>query len=181
MDSNYVTLFINLVVSALVGAGTALFVIGQYKNKVDRIEKDLEKMADRKDILRTDVDKLLEFKIQAQKFMDRSIYKDQSPLSLTDFGEELVNESGLRDVFNEVKDDLAGMLEEMEPTSQYDVQEKGRALMDSLAGYEPFRRVEKYAFDHGKDLNQILRAGAILLRDYYFEKHPEIVNPKEDW
>lgn len=181
MDSNYVTLFVNLVVSALVGAGTALFVIGQYKSKVDRMEKDLEKMADRKDILRTDVDKLLEFKIQAQKFMDRSIYRDQSPLSLTDFGEELVNDSGLRDVFDEVKDDLAGMLEEMEPTSQYDVQEKARALMDSLAGYEPFRRVEKYAFDHGKDLNQILRAGAILLRDYYFEKHPEIINPKEDW
>lgn len=181
MDSNYGVLIINLVISALVGAGTAIFVIGQYKNKVDRMEKDLERMVDRKEVLRTDVDKLLEFKTQAQKFMDKSIYKDQSPLSLTDFGEELVNDSGLRDVFNDVKDDLVGMLEELEPTSQYDVQEKARALMDNLAGYEPFKRVEKYAFDHGKDLNQILRAGAILLRDYYFKKHPEIVDTKEDW
>ena len=181
MDSNYGVLIVNLIVSALVGAGSALFVIGQYKNKIDRLEKDLEKMAERKETLRTDVDKLLEFKTQAQKFIDRSIYKDQSPLSLTDFGEELVNESGLKSVFDDVKDDLAGMLEDMEPTSQYDTQEKARALMDSLAGYEPFKRVEKYAFDHGKDLNQILRAGAILLRDYYFEKHPEIIDTKEDW
>jgi outer membrane murein-binding lipoprotein Lpp len=181
MDSNYGVLIINLIVSAVVGTGTALFTIGQYKNKLDRMEKDVEKLAERKEALRTDVDKLIEFKTQAQKFIDRSIYKDQSPLSLTEFGEELVNDSGLKDVFDDIKDDLAGMLEEMEPTSQYDVQEKARALMDSLAGYEPFRRVEKYAFDHGKDLNQILRAGAILLRDYYFEKHPELVNSKEDW
>lgn len=181
MDSNYGVLIINLIVSAIVGAGTALFVIGQYKSKVDRMEKDLEKLSDRNDILRTDADKLLEFKTQAQKFIDRSIYKDQSPLSLTDFGEELVNDSGLKVVFDDVKDDLAEMLQEMEPVSQYDVQEKARALMDNLAGYEPFKRVEKYAYDHGKDLNQILRAGAILLRDYYFDKHPEIVDPKEDW
>ena len=181
MDSNYGVLIVNLIVSALVGTGSALFVVGQYKNKIDRLEKDFEKITERKDLLRTDVDRLLEFKIQAQKFIDRSIYKDQSPLSLTDFGEELVNGSGLRDVFNEVKDDLVGMLEDMEPASQYDTQEKARALMDNLAGYEPFKRVEKYAFDHGKDLNQILRAGAILLRDYYFEKHPEIVNTKENW
>jgi len=181
MDSNYIVLIVNLVVSAVVGAGTALFTIGQYKNKVDRMERDLEKMADRKETLRTDVDKLLEFKIQAQKFMDRNIYKDQSPLSLTEFGQKLVNESGLHDIFEDVKDDLVEKLEEMDPMSQYDVQEKARALMDSLDGYEPFKRVEKYAFDHGKDLNQILRAGAILLRDYYFEKHPEIVDPKEDW
>lgn len=181
MDSNYGVLIVNLVVSALVGAGTAIFVIGQYKNKVDRMEKDLEKMVNGKETLRTDVDKLLEFKTQAQKFIDRSIYKDQSPLSLTDFGEELVNDSGLKDVFDDVKDDLTEMLEEMEPTSQYDTQEKARALMDNLAGYEPFRRVEKYAYDHGKDLNQILRAGAILLRDYYFEKHPEVIDKNEDW
>jgi len=181
MDSNYVVLIVNIIISAVVGMGTALFTVGQYKNKVDRMERDFEKLADKKEKLRTDVDKLLEFKTQAQKFIDRSIYKDQSPLSLTDFGEKLVNESGLHDIFNDVKDDLVEMLEEMEPSSQYDTQEKARALMDNLAGYEPFKRVEKYAFDHGKDLNQILRAGAILLRDYYFEKHPEVVNSKENW
>jgi uncharacterized protein YihD (DUF1040 family) len=181
MDSNYIVLIVNIIISAVVGMGTALFTVGQYKNKVDRMERDFEKLADKKETLRTDVDKLLEFKTQAQKFIDRSIYKDQSPLSLTDFGEKLVNESGLGDVFDDVKDDLVEMLEEMEPSSQYDAQEKARALMDNLAGYEPFKRVEKYAFDHGKDLNQILRAGAIMLRDYYFKKHPELVDPKEDW
>jgi uncharacterized protein YihD (DUF1040 family) len=181
MDTEYIVLIINLIVSAFAGALAAVFTIGQYKNKIDRLERDIDKMTDKKDGLRTDVDRLLEFKIQAQKFIDQAIYKDQSPLSLTDFGEKLVNESGLRAIFDDVKDDLVAMLEEMEPSSQYDAQEKARALMDNLAGYEPFKRVEKYAFDNGKDLNQILRAGAILLRDYYFEKHSEIVDSKEDW
>jgi hypothetical protein len=181
MNPEYVVLIVNLIVSAAVGAGTAIFTIGQYKSKVDRMEKDFEKMIDRKEVLRTDVDKLLEFKIQAQKFMDRNIYKDQSPLSLTEFGQKLVDESGLGGIFEGVKDDLVEKLEELDPDSQYDVQEKARALMDSLDGYEPFKQVETYAFEHGKDLNQILRAGAILLRDYYFKKHPEIIDEKEDW
>lgn len=181
MNTEYIVLSVNLITSALVGAGTALFTIGQYKSKVDRLEADVDKMTEKKERLRTDVDKLLEFKTQAQKFIDQAIYKDQSPLSLTSFGEQLVSESGLKEIFDDVKDDLTEMLEEMEPTSQYDTQEKARALMDNLAGYEPFKRVEQYAFDHGKDLNQILRAGAIMLRDYYFTKHPEIVNGKEDW
>jgi hypothetical protein len=177
-----------IVLSLITGFG----VVAVYKGKVDRIEKDAEKQdtkteSIRKDAdgkiaaLRTDVDQLLEFKTQAQKFIDKNIYKDQSPLSLTEFGQKLVDDSGFREIFGKVKDNLVEMLEVQHPDTQYDVQEKARALMDGLADYQPFAPIKDYAFKHGKDLNQILRAGAILLRDYYFEKHPEVVSTKEQW
>ena len=181
MSPEVITLLINIGISALVGAGTAIFVIGQYKAKVDRVIEDQKACDEKRTAMKTHVDQLLEFKTQAQKFMDKNIYKDQSPLSLTDFGNQLVDESGFRGIFDTVKDDLVTMLEAQSPTGQYDVQEKARALMDSLDTYEAFQPIKTYAFDHGKDFNQILRAGGILLRDYYFEKHPEVVNPKEQW
>jgi len=46
--------------------------------------------------------------------------------------------------------------------------------MDSLGEYPPFQPIKKYAFEQGKDFLQILRAGAILLRDFYLKEHPEI-------
>lgn len=174
-------LLINLAVSALVGAGTAFFTIGRYKEKVDRVISD-QKDCDAKRIeMKSELDRLLEFKVSTQKFIDSKLYTAQSPLNLSALGRSLIEESGFSEIFENVKDDLVAKLEEMKPDSQYDTQEKSRALMDELTDYEPFKPVEKYAFDHGIDLGQILRVGSIPLRDYYFEKHPEIVDPKERW
>lgn len=181
MDKDYVVLLVNIGVSLVAGAGAAIFVIGQYKAKVDRVIDDQKDCDKKRDAMKTELDKLLEFKTQAQKFIDEQIYNKKSPLSLTDFGKKLVTESGLGKIFEDVKDDLVTQLEAYQPTTQYDVQENARALMDSLTEYEPFQPIKQYAFEKGQDLAQILRAGAIMLRDYYFEKHPEVVNPQEDW
>lgn len=170
-----------VVVPTLIALLAVVILFGIYRNKVDRLEKDIEKYEKKIDKLRTDADTLLEFKIQAQKFIDQNIYSNRSPLSLTDYGKSLVNDSGFREIFENTKDDLVTMLEQQHPTSQYDAQEKARALMDGLTEYAPFELIKKYAFEHGADLGQILRAGALLLRDYYFTKHPEIVDPNEKY
>lgn len=60
------------------------------------------------------------------------------------------------------------------PLTKYDVQEKARSLMDELTGYPAFQPIKTYAFQNGVDFPQILRAGALLLRDYYLSQHPEI-------
>lgn len=115
-----------------------------------------------------------EFKTSTQKFIDKQLYKDHSPLGLTTFGQKLVKDSGFVDIFEEEKDNLVKLLEAKEPTTQYDVQEMARSMMDELLEYETFQPIKTYAFQNGKDFGQILRAGAIPLRDYYLEKHPEI-------
>jgi hypothetical protein len=49
--------------------------------------------------------------------------------------------------------------------------------MDELTDYPPFQSIKDYAFDSEQDFAQILRAGSILLRDYYLSKHPTITKP----
>lgn len=171
---------VNLAISSVVALLVSFFRIGQYKNKVDTLELTIGKdehnglrktLAD----VKTEVDKLLEFKTNTQKFIDSKIYKSDSPLALTEVGKALVKDSGFEaTIFPATKDELVEKLEKMNPTTQYDVQEMARGLMDNLKDFSPFAPIKNYAFKNGKDYGQILRAGAILLRDYYLEKHTEI-------
>jgi hypothetical protein len=108
------------------------------------------------------------------KFIDNQIYKSKSPLALTELGIKLIKESGFETIFEAEKDNLCEKLSNIHPQTRYDVQEKARALMDELTQYPPFQTIKSYAFDCGQDFAQILRAGSILLRDYYLSKHPEI-------
>lgn len=179
MDKDVVIILINLVVSGCVGFFAASFKIGEYKNKVDTLETNMGKddhcgLRKTTGDIKTEVDKLLEFKTNTQKFIDKNLYKDQSPLSLTEFGKKLVEESGFQNIFLNVREDLASKLSEKNPKTKYDVQEMARSLMDELNDYIAFQPMKTYAFEHGKDYGQILRAGAILLRDYYLDLHKEI-------
>lgn len=146
----------------------------RYQQKVDRLEAEQDKTHAMMNEFRTDIATLKEFKVQAQKFIDKSIYKSSSPLSLTELGVKLVENSGFVAIFDKEKSNLAKMLNEKNPTTKYDVQEKARELMDSLQNYPAFEPLKSYAYNNGQDFGQILRAGAILLRDYYLSIHPEI-------
>jgi len=172
------------IVGGLIGAG-ATFVVGligylvffgRKFEKIDKLEKEQDKQEEKIDDFSTDIATLKEFKANTEKIIDQQIYKSKSPISLTDFGKQLITESGFNEIFEQEKDNLVTKLEERNPTTQYDVQEKARLLMSELVDYEPFQPLKKYAFEHGKDYAQILRAGAIPLRDYYLEKHTEITN-----
>jgi len=171
---------INLIISVIVALAVSFFRIGQYKNKVDTLETTIgkdEHSGLRKTLanVKTEVDKLLEFKINTQKFIDSKIFETHSPLNLSDFGRELVNESGITKLITDNKKDLSDKFKtQFNPQTKYDVQEKSREFMESLKDYHAFRPVKKYAFDNGKDFGQILRAGAIILRDLYLKEHKEI-------
>ena len=166
---------VSLILSVLAAAVTAFIAIGRYKEKVDVLEKGQERLLNKIDDIKTDLDKLSEFKVNAQKFIDSQIYVAHSPLSLTDLGIQLVEASGFMKIFEVVKDDLVPKLEAKEPKTKYDVQETARELMGELVEYPAFESIKTYAYENGKDFEQILRAGAIPLRDYYLEKHGEIV------
>lgn len=175
MDLQYwIGVSITVGLSILVSLLTFWGKNAKYQQKVDHIEKEVDKNHLVANEFRIDIATLKEFKVQAQKFIDKSIYKSSSPLSLTSLGEELVSNSGFKDIFEIEKDNLVKMLEAKKLTTKYDVQEMSRELMDGLRAYEAFTPIKSFAFNNGKDFGQILRAGAILLRDYYLKIHPEI-------
>jgi len=174
MDIQIEIFIVNLIISAIVAFLAVSFRIGKYQEKVDSLKEDKDKHSKKIDTLKTDVDQLLEFKVQTQKFIDNKLFQSNSPLTLTPLGEKLVKESGFKVIFGNVKDDLLNKLEKQNPKTKYDTQEKSRALLDGLLEYEAFKPIKTYAFNTGQDYAQILRAGSILLRNYYFKKHPEL-------
>lgn len=174
MDVNILSIFLNAAISVVISLIILTLKVGKYQQKVDDLKEEKDKSNHKIDSLRSDMDTLKEFKLMAQKFIDRELYKSKSPLTLTELGVQLVSDSGLEKVFHLEKEKLASMLSERRPETQYDVQEKARALMDELTEYPPFESIKTYAFKNGQDLGQILRAGSILLRDYYLQIHSEI-------
>lgn len=177
MDNYSITTILSSGLISLVISGmTILLAVGRYKQKVDHLENAKDKTHLSLNEFRVDIAALKEFKVQAQKFIDKTIYKSSSRLTLTEFGLELIKDSGLAVIFVHEQDNLATMLYKMHPKTKYDAQEMARELMDNLKEYPAFSSIKTYAYSSGKDLGQILRAGAILLRDYYLSIHPEIIN-----
>lgn len=169
-----IILIISGILSIVVAIVTIFVKMGKYQQKVDDLRENQERIFSKIDTLRTDTDIFKEFKVHVQKFIDQKLYSANSPLQLTELGQKLINESGFSDIFEQVKDDLVRKLQDKNPMTQYDIQEEARELMDSLTDYQPFAPIKIYAFEKGQDFRQILRAGAILLRDYYFSIHKEI-------
>jgi len=165
---------VNILITILVSVATVAFKLAKYQEKVDSLKEEKDKAIAKVDALRTDVDTLKAFKVNAQKFIDKSLYEAKSPLKLTELGKKIVSENGFETIFETVKDDLVAKLEALKPDTKYDAQEKARGLLDSLKDYPAFAPIEAAAFKNGTDFGQILRAGGILLRDYYFTKHPEL-------
>ena len=179
----WISLGVSVALSVTGAIFASLLTMGKYKEKIDRLEKDVEKSSNRLEVLRSDVDKMLAAVSSLEKNVDKlsGYSQSHSPIRLTEKGQKAIDDSGFSQVFDNIKDDLLKSLEKENPRSQYDVQEKARMMLGSMTDDKRFRSVEKWAYDNGEDFAQILRAGAIPLRDYYFKKHPEIVDPKEQY
>ena len=102
--------------------------------------------------------------------------KANSPLALNARGIALLKESGFQDIFDKVKDELVSKMEKKSPKTKYNVQKTAVIILYDLRAeeYEPFEEIKSYCYNNGKDYGEILSAGAIILRNYYFKKHPEI-------
>lgn len=179
----WISLIVSVGISVVSAIATSFLTLGKYKEKVDQLEKREEKHLDRTNKLCEDIASLKTTVAALQRSVDKNagIADAHSPLALTEKGQKLVEDSGFMKIFNVIKDDLVEQLEKEEPYSQYDVQEKARMMLSGMMHDPRFRQVEDWAYKNGQDLNQILRSGGIPLRDYYFEKHPEIVDPRESY
>lgn len=178
---------LNLIISvafSVVGAvATSFLTLGKYKEKVDQLEeRDKESRKELKQ-LTTNVAVLDERIQNIQKSIDNLTNSAQahSPVQLTEKGWKMVRDSGAYDVFQDNKDRYLSELEAQRPRSQYDVQDKAYRIMSSKFNAKEFESIQGWAFNNGKTVDEIVRILAYPLRDYYFQKHPEIVNPKEQY
>lgn len=184
MSSDVLSILINIGVSLAIAALSVYGMLSKYREKVDQLKKREEKTQGKMDALRSDVDRLLTKVGSLEKSIDsmNRLAQSHSPLALTTGGKKLVEDSGFMILFDKIKDELADKLEDEGPSSQYDVQEKARRILSwDMIDDERFEPIKDWAYKNGKDFDQILRLGSIPLRDYYFDKHPEIVNLNEKY
>jgi hypothetical protein len=100
------------------------------------------------------------------------VEKGSSPLQPTEFGASLIKDSGLEKILNDNKEDLCVKLKASLPTNhtEYDVQEKARALLVSLKNYEMMNPVKDWVYTHPMEIEIILNAGGLWLRDDFLKK-----------
>ncbi len=97
-------------------------------------------------------------------------FATHSPIRLTDKGETLLNESGLKS-YIDTKTELIAKCENSKLTNAYEVQSFAFDLFDSLAFDSEFDLVIKqYSYDHGISLDIVKRVGALYFRDLCLKK-----------
>jgi len=96
----------------------------------------------------------------------KRIIQATSPLSLTDYGRQLVEESGFNKVLQDNKDLILSWIKVRNPKTQYDAQEISREVLLEHKNDAVFEPLKNYTYKHGEtSLEQILRAGSIVVRD----------------
>lgn len=102
--------------------------------------------------------------------------KKNRPLSLSPYAEELFRDINFYSVFDQIKDALLKELESYNLRTKYDVQEMARYLFLKKKDDPVLDPLKVQVFKNGKNLDEIIGGAFIPLRDYYFEKHPEILD-----
>lgn len=103
-----------------------------------------------------------------------------SPRQLNPLGNELMIDSGADKVLDEYKDYLISQIEEMHPNTAYDVEQYAYAALIINTSQLWFNPLKEFVFNSPVYKEKSINLGAICfvmslqLRDYYFEKHPEI-------
>ncbi len=99
-----------------------------------------------------------------------SFFAAQSPVRLTENGQKLLTESGLKDYIDRRKDLLDNCASSELPNA-YEVQQYAFDLFDNInfeGEFDPI--IKQYTFEHGISLDIVKRIGALYFRDLCLER-----------
>jgi hypothetical protein len=128
----------------------------------------------------TEIQTVLRNKFKGLDIKHSLVEKSGSPLRPTEYGAKLIRESGLEKVLNNNQESLCIKLKASLPNDfgEYDVQENSRALLLGLKDDPIMKPVKEYVYSHPIDIEIILRAGGLWLRDDFL-KQPRKINSGE--
>lgn len=149
----------------LVSSLGALVTFGVYREKVSQHGKDiLDLKRDAKDFNA----RLIEYCTKLDERTGNTVEKfvrRKSPLSLTPFGEDLINAINGKKYVLDNKDRLVELIKAKNPKSAYDVQEYARKVIEDLQTNDDFIPFKDHAFKEGLQLEFIIVVLSIFLRD----------------
>lgn len=99
-----------------------------------------------------------------------------SPLQPTEYGANLIKESGLEIILNKKRQEFINELKKslIAEYTPYDVQEIARKLIISKKNDHDFKNVKDYAYNNGLDVDVILKTGGLWLRDDFLGEERKI-------
>ncbi len=159
------TIIANLVVSAVVGFVAASFRIGQYKNKVDVLENTVGH--DEHSGLRRTVGEVKDKVIACHTILEERgpLTRKKSPVALTDRGISFLNDSGGKKFVDDNFQELLKSVEEENPKTAYDIQEKSKDVIKSFEEDPRLNPLKEFLFKDGSTLADLIEVMGVYLRD----------------
>lgn len=96
-----------------------------------------------------------------------------SPLHVTEYGDDLLKESGFYDVLKNNRSDLIQMVEDRKPATNYDIQKDSIEVIEEVleSDHDMALPLKEYAYGKGVDLSIIALPAGIALRDEVMKQH----------
>lgn len=160
-------LILSTLITALIGL-LFWFIRDRFKvltNTDERLEGKIDKMDNKVGETRGSIIEMQDT-FERMGYPMKRIIQATSPLNLTEYGKQLVEESGFTKILQYKKDLILGWIKERNPKTQYDAQEFSREVLLMHKDDVVFKLLKDYTYQHGEtSLEQILRAGSIVVRD----------------
>lgn len=149
-------LTINIGWEYFLGITGTLIALAYYANgRLTRIETNFVWLADT----------VRDLTVRAEN-LSAHAFDARSPVSLTETGEQLLRDSGLKSYIDRRTDDLTAQLRAMAPQDLYSIQEDAFKLFHRIPLDSTFaRQLNKFAYRSGTSVDLLRRVGAIYLRD----------------
>lgn len=159
---------------------TAIFYAGTYVAKINLLYKKSFNIDNNLNEIKNDIKSIngyfrsLESLLLNQGVLKNGFYGSSSPISLKEKGIKALKESKFINIFNENKEALFNLLKEKiekNPTkTKYDLQVIAIEIMRDLQNDKMIIPVKNYVYEKGLDLNEILIAMGLYLRDKFLEE-----------
>jgi hypothetical protein len=170
-----------------------------WTGRVEKIEKDCSKIGSKidghvipkLDALNTSIGSLVVYLKTKDKSMDAALFQSRSPLCLTAFGREFLENSGGRKF---VDDNLSYLISEINKfpiKSPLDVENISSLVISNATSLDSFTPIKDYIFHKpvrtgstgtiSLDFARVSSILGIYLRDKYLQTHPDLLKGEFDY
>jgi hypothetical protein len=157
----YANVFIPLVVSII----TAVVAFIIYREKVNRLEEDMKELKQDMKSMNNDLIEC-KTKIEERTKSSPAVYaKSESPISLTDKGEDILKRSGADAFVLQNQQEFVDKVKKKNPQTAYDVQACAKEVIQLIVDEKRFNKFKDFVFKEGIDLDPIFLVMGIYLRD----------------
>lgn len=146
-----VTIIISVLTSGITAFAIISYRMGRYSEKIDQLEK-------------------CNLNTRLSTLEGRQLTKRNSPVDLTENGNNVLNDSSGKSFIDDNYNELKGKVESKSPTNSYDIQEFSKHVIQEIQDDVRMDPVKEYLFKEGMEIQDIIEVLGIYLRNKILEE-----------